>query len=441
MKGSADDPRSRHEGSPRLTGSLPWIELAIVAALVVVGGLFAAADASVTALPEARMRAIIESEGDHDALQRVLADPHVILSRFLVGRVVCTVAAAVLLTHAIERITPYGPVIAAAGVFLSYGLLAEIAQSLVRRRATEVSEILLRIVRPFEIAVLPLAAPLSGIGRLVASLDRRPGAESDPLERARIAEREVEFLIEKGQKQGVFPDGALLQAAVEFKRTVVSKVMVPRTRMVALELKTPLIRVLERISAEGHSRYPIYDGKLDEIVGLLYVKDLFRLDVQGKLVSTSLADLARKPVLYVQANQEVDEILKEMRTKRLHMAIVVDEFGGTAGLVTLEDILEILVGEIRDELDEEEPMQDLGNGHLLVDAALPIGELEQKMGVELPHRDDRPIVSVGGLVMEQLGHVPSPGTRVRIGDIDLVIREADERRVRRIEVMRHVEGG
>src|SRR5207249_179785 len=131
-------------------------------ALVVVGGLFAAADASVTALPEARLRAIIESEGDHDALKRVLADTHTILARFLVGRVVCTVAAAGVLTHTLEQVTRYGPLLAAAIVFLSYGLLAEIAQSLVRRRATEISEILLRIVRPFEIAVLPLAAPLAG---------------------------------------------------------------------------------------------------------------------------------------------------------------------------------------------------------------------------------------------------------------------------------------
>jgi CBS domain containing-hemolysin-like protein len=140
----------------------------------------------------------------------------------------------------------------------------------------------------------------------------------------------------------------------------------------------------------------------------------------------------------VQENQEVEEVLKEMRTKRLHMAIVVDEFGGTAGLCTLEDILEILVGDIRDELDEDEPIQETTEGHLLVDAAVPVGEVEQKLGVELPHRDGS-FVSIGGLIMEQLGRVPSPGTKVRIGDVDLVVRDADERRVRRIEVMRHVE--
>ncbi|GAC1550277.1 MAG: hemolysin family protein [Polyangiales bacterium] len=414
------------------------LEFAVVAVCIVVGALFAAADAAVTALPESRLRALISDDpGKHQAMRRVLADTHTVLARFLVGRVVCTVVAAVVLTRALAGWT-YGALLGGIAVVLAYGILAEVAMSLVRRRASELAEVLLRIVRPFEIAVLPLAAPLAILGRSIASLDRRPRADSDPQESARIAEREVEFLIEKGQRSGVLQDGDLLQAAVEFKKIVVAQVRVPRTRMVALEVKTPLLRVLELISAEGHSRYPIYDGKIDEVVGLLYVKDLFRLDREGKLASKTLADLARKPVLYVQENQEVDAVLKEMRTKALHMAVVVDEFGGTAGLVTLEDILELLVGDIRDELDDEEPMQDLGGGRLLVDAAVPVNELEQRMGVELPHRDGS-FVSVGGLVMEQLGRVPVAGTVVRVGALDLVIREADERRVRRIEVVRHVD--
>ena len=417
---------------------MPVLEFAVVAVCIVVGALFASADAAVTALPESRLRALISDDpGKHQEMRRVLADTHTVLARFLVGRVVCTVVAAVVLTRALAGWT-YGALLGGIAVILAYGILAEVAMSLVRRRASELAEVLLRVVRPFEIAVLPLAAPLAILGRSIASLDRRPRTDSDPQESARIAEREVEFLIEKGQRSGVLQDGDLLQAAVEFKKIVVAQVRVPRTRMVALEVKTPLLRVLELISAEGHSRYPIYDGKIDEVVGLLYVKDLFRLDREGKLASKTLADLARKPVLYVQENQEVDAVLKEMRTKALHMAVVVDEFGGTAGLVTLEDILELLVGDIRDELDDEEPMQDLGGGRLLVDAAVPVNELEQRMGVELPHRDGS-FVSVGGLVMEQLGRVPVAGTVVRVGALDLVIREADERRVRRIEVVRHVD--
>ena len=420
------------------------MDVAAVIGCVVIGGLFAAADAAVTALPEARLRALVENASDsssRSALRRVLQDTDTILARFLVGRVVCLVVAASVGTRALDARAPgWGPIVAAAGVIVLYTLIAEIFTTLVRRRATELAELLLTIVRPFEFMVWPLAAPLALVGRLVARMDRNRATPSDPAENARIAEAEVEYLIEKGQEAGVLEHGNLLQAAVDFKHTVVSKVLVPRTRIVALELKTPLLRVLELISSEGHSRYPIYDGRIDDIIGLLYVKDLFRLDREGKLASTTLADLARKPVLYVQENQEVNTVLKEMRTKRLHMAIVVDEFGGIVGMVTLEDILELLVGDIRDELDEEDPKEvpisDLGNGRLLVDAACPVDELEQRMGVQLPERNG--FVSVGGLLMEQLGKVPATGTVVRMGPVDLVVREADERRVRRIEVVRHL---
>ena len=418
------------------SASVPLFDLLGVGACVVIGGLFAAADAAVTALPEARLRALVQNADADSSLRRLMDDGHTILARYLVGRVVCLVVAAVVATRALDRVNPtWGPPLAAGGVVLAYTVLAEISSTLIRRHATEVAELLLTIVRPFEIAVLPVAAPLAWIGRAIAGVDRKGAVDSDPAESARIAEAEVEFLIEKGHESGVLEHAELLQAAVDFKRTIVSQVMVPRTRMVGLEMKTPLLRVLEMISAEGHSRYPIYDARIDEIVGLLYVKDLFRLDREGKLANKTLSDLARKPVLFVQENQDVDTVLKEMRGRRLHMAIVVDEFGGTAGLVTLEDILEILVGDIRDELDDEDPMQDLGDGRLLVDAAVPVDELEQRLGVELPQRNG--FVSLGGLVMEQLGKVPEQGTVVRMGPVDLVIRDADERRVRRIEVVPH----
>ncbi len=415
---------------------VPIPELVGVVGCILVGGLFAAADAAVSALPEARLQALVEN-GRSPALKRILEDSHTLLARFLVGRVVCIVVAAVVATRALDPSFPrFGPLIASSTVIVLYGLLVEVATTLVRRRAADVAGTLLSLVRPFELALLPLAAPLAMIGRALAAADNRRAPATDPEETARIAAAEVEYLIEKGQESGVLEAGELLQAAVEFRHTLVSEVKVPRTRMVAIELRTPLLRVLEIISSEGHSRFPIYDARIDDVVGLLYVKDLFRLDREGKLASTTLQDLARKPVLYVQESQDVNAILKEMRAKRLHMAIVVDEFGGTAGLVTLEDILELLVGEIRDELDEEDPMQDLGDGRMLVDAAIPVGEVEQRMGIELADRGGS-FVSLGGLVMEQLGKVPTTGTILRVGPVDLVVREADERRVRRIEVVRH----
>ncbi len=420
-----------------------WPSLAAVLGFVVVGALFATADSSVTSLPEARLHAMASTEEDHHALKRYAANRANVLARLLVGRVVCQVAAAVILTTVFQPHWPvYGPLIAFQIVAFAYVVLAEIATSAARARATTMANPLLQIVRPFELAMIPLAAPLAYLGRRVSDAIGKPPRASDPEDAARnaeIAEKEVEYLIEEGQRTGTLNHADLLQAAVEFKGRVAAEVMVPRTKMSALELKTPLTRVLELITAEGHSRYPVYDGRVDDVLGLVYVKDLFRVVREGSLEKTTLEALVRKPVLYVQEQQEVSDILRDMRQRRLHMAIVVDEHGGTSGLVTLEDILELLVGDIRDELDDEEQVQDLGGGRLLVDAALSVETLSNRLGVPFPETNG--VVSVGGLVMEQLGKVPSTGTVVRVGQVELVVRDADERRVRRIEVVAHEDSG
>lgn len=416
--------------------------LGAVLGCILLGALYATADAAVNAIPEARLHAMVGEEGDeeharqHAALRRFLEDPGVVLARLLVGRVLCTVGAAVLGAWAIDAWFPkYGPLIAFAVVAVAYTAIVEVVTSVARARANDLAEPLLRIVRPFELAMIPIAAPLAFLGSKVTGAFARTSRPSDPAETARIAEKEVEYLIEEGQRTGALGHAELLQAAVDFKGTLVREVMVPRTKMVALDLKTPLARALEIITVEGHSRYPVYDGRVDDIVALLYVKDLFKVVRERQLSATTLEAIVRKPVLFVQEQQEVSTILREMRQKRLHMAVVVDEYGGTTGLVTLEDILELLVGDIRDELDDEEQVQDLGGGRLLVDAALSVDELSTRLGVELPEADG--FVSVGGLVMEQLGEVPKAGTIVKVGNVDLVVRDADERRVRRIEVVSH----
>lgn len=409
---------------------------------ICVGALFAAADAAVTALPEARLRAMIETADEpKPALERALTDPPALLSRLLVGRVVCIVGASVLGAIALHRAYPrFGAVLALAVVALAYTMIAEIVTSVVRTRAVELAPTLLTVVRPLEIAVLPLALPVGWIGGWVSRAFPVPTRPSDPAHQARIAEAEVEFLIEQGQKTGAIPgeDAERLQAAFDFKGKVAEDVLVPRTRMIAFSIATPLARVLERIVVEGHSRYPVYDQRIDDIIGLLFVKDLFRIVREGKLETTTLTSLVRKPVLAVQENQPVADILKEMRQRRQHLAVVLDHHGGTAGLVTLEDILELLVGEIRDELDEDDAVHALGEGRLLVDAAISVDEVSERMGVTLP--EGQGFVSIGGLLMEHLGKVPEAGATLRLGPVEFVVREADERRVRRVEIRPVVDG-
>jgi putative hemolysin len=417
---------------PSLGGSI-----AAVLGCVFVGSLFAMADAAVGSIPEARLRAMVGTDQHaHVALRRFADHRNEVLARLLVGRVVCIVGGAVTAASAFHPRWPvYGPLFSFLLMGVAYTVTAEITTSLARARSTAWANALLQVVRPLELLMIPLAAPLGALGRRIAEASEQNGRASDPesAERdAEIAEREVEFLIEEGQRKGTLDHADLLQAAVDFKGRLAAEVMVPRTKMTALELRTPLPKVLETITGDGHSRYPVYDGRIDDIIGLLYVKDLFKVVREGKLGSTSFESLVRKPVLHVQEQQEVSEILRDMRGRRQHLAIVVDEHGGTSGLVTMEDILELLVGDIRDELDDEEQVQDLGNGRLLIDAAISVEALSNRIGVVLPESNGA--VSVGGLLMEQLGRVPEAGQVVSFGPLELVVRDADERRVRRIEV-------
>lgn len=416
--------------------------LATVLGCVLVGSLFAMADAAVSSIPDARLRALVDTdEHDHGALRRFVNNRNAVLARLLVGRVVCIVGGAVTAASAFHPRWPvYGPLFSFQLVGIAYTVCAEVTTSMARARALDWANGLLQLVRPLELLMIPLAAPLEFLGHHVTEAFEQRGRPSDPQDAERdaeIAEREVEFLIEEGQRKGTLDHADLLQAAVDFKGRLAAEVMVPRTKMTAIELHTPLSRVLEMITGDGHSRYPVYDAKIDDIIGLLYVKDLFKVVREGRLESTPFDALVRKPVLHVQEQQEVSEILRDMRSRRQHLAIVVDEHGGTSGLVTMEDILELLVGEIRDELDEEDQVQDLGGGRLLVDAALSVDALSDRLGVSIPESNGA--VSVGGLLMEQLGKVPTTGTVVNFGTLQFVVRDADERRVRRIEVVAHPE--
>jgi CBS domain containing-hemolysin-like protein len=288
-------------------------------------------------------------------------------------------------------------------------------------------------LRPLELLVLPFASPLSILGRMAS---RWLGPESPP--DAKVTETEVQWVVAEGQKHGSLgPEPAeMIRNVLELKDLVARDVMVPRTSVCAIEIDTPLAEVLRFVSSEGHSRFPVYRDKVDNIVGLLYAKDLFRLLKDDKTQSTPLGDLMRAQVNFVPETQGVSSVLREMRARRLHMAIVIDEFGGVSGIVTLEDILEIIVGDIRDEYDTEEaPIQDLGEGRLLADAAVSVSDLSAYLGAEFPDSSD--YESLGGMLLHQAGKVPEVGAVIEAFGLSFVVRDGDEKRIIRVEIIRH----
>jgi magnesium and cobalt exporter, CNNM family len=418
-------------GSPGLPLPAWTVGAAVLAALV--GSLFAAGDAALTTLPEGRLQALVAMDDPMGfAFRRYGHDRLRVLSRWLVGRVVTISLAAALLADFADSYfsTRIGPLVAMAGAVVTYGTFAEIFGTLARRRPEQVGALALRFLWPLEWAVVPLAEPLAVLGRFIA----RRFPEEPSADAARLTENEVEWVVAEGEKSGALAEepAEMIRNVLDFKDQMAREVMVPRRKIVGFEAGTPLEKVIGVVSTEKHSRYPVYRETLDNVVGLLYAKDLFAIVRDGQIGKTALVDLLRSPVLFVAESQPAASVLREMRARRLHMAVVSDEFGGTGGLVTLEDVIEQIVGDIEDEYDEEAQIEDLGDGRFVADATIPLADLAARLGKELP--SDGEFESLGGLITHRAGRVPAVGSIIKINDMKLTVREADETRVVKVEI-------
>jgi CBS domain containing-hemolysin-like protein len=254
-----------------------------------------------------------------------------------------------------------------------------------------------------------------------------------------LAELTVEHVIGQGEETGTIGQeyAQMLRSVLEFRNTVAREIMVPRTQVVAFEVETGIDDVLEHVIESGHSRYPVYRGQIDQVEGILYAKDLFKVlqgahDASGIL----LQDIIRKPVFFAAESQKIGVLLREMQRRRSHLAVVVDEFGGAAGIVTLEDIVEEIVGEIQDEHDEEAPLvYERAPGHYFVDAGISVYDLEEQLGEPICE-DKSDFDSLGGMLVHLVGQVPAIGESLQAGPYRVVVLDADERRVRRVEMVR-----
>jgi CBS domain containing-hemolysin-like protein len=250
-----------------------------------------------------------------------------------------------------------------------------------------------------------------------------------------VTEEDIQTLMQEGEEEGIIgrEEHDMIDGVLELGDTRVREIMVPRTAMRALEKETPLAAVLSFVVREEHSRIPVYEGDLDHIIGVLYTKDLLRHwgAVAGQV---RLADLLR-PAFFIPEAKPAHDLLTEFKLRRVHMAIVVDEFGGTAGLVTIEDVLEEIVGEIRDEYDTDEPapMERLPDGDLLFDGRATVDEVEEALGSPLPRGE---FDTLAGFLAKSLGRIPARGEQVRTGGTVFTVAEADARRVSRVRAGR-----
>jgi putative hemolysin len=412
----------------------------------ILAGVFACADTALTSVSEARLGALAtEASRFREALQRAVTRRGALQARFVAGRVLALSIAAGAFGYwlAAPGHDPAGrALVAALGLFL-VALIIEAASVMGRRAHDTLLPWLIVLLRPLEMALAPLAFVTAG----VASLTKWRQVANP-----KVDEREMELVVDQGERSGALQQepAELIRNVLEFSELTARDAMVPRMHVEAIKLDTPLDEVLRIVTETGHSRYPVYRADMDDIFGVLCAKDLFQvLSVRPSLSSPpsalsgavaavraeKLLDIVREPVKFVAESQPLSGLLREMRQERQHLAIVVDEYGGTSGIVTLEDVLEEIVGDIQDEYDVDEvPIVDLGQGRLIADAAVLVSDLSAYLGSDLDPEGQYD--SLGGMLTDKIGRVPTVGTSIPAGELRFIVRESDEKHISKVEIVR-----
>jgi putative hemolysin len=423
------------------------VEVLLIGLLILVNGFFAGAELAVLTARRGRLQALAGRDRRAAALLRVKSDPDRFLATVQIGvTVVGTLASAVGGVAAIERLEPLFASIPSRAVqtlaeplavalvvstiaYLSLVVGELVPKSLAMRHAEAIA---LRVVRPIELISKlsrPLVAILTASSRLLLRLTggKEPGVRSGfhTLDDLRAIAAEAE-------EQGVVK-GDIVSGAIEFLDHDVREILTPRSRVDGIPAEAGPEEALRRVRESGHSRFPVYQGtNLDDILGFVYARDIYEATRGGQ--PFDLRSLTR-PVLLVPASKKASGLLAEMRTRRAHVAVVVDEHGTTVGLVTMEDLLEVIVGEIEDEHRDAEPrVRQHADGTLDVDGALPVRELNADWGLELPEAED--YVTVAGLVLSRLGAVPRGGERLEVVGRTVRVTAMEGHRIARISIGR-----
>ncbi len=411
-------------------GSADWLILAAIAVLFALSILTAMGETAFTKI--SRVRALtLEEEGVKGAsrLARLLEHPEWTLNIVLLIMMVSHFAVASLVAILVEEhFGGFGVVIGTVAEVIVFFTLAEVAPKTYAilhtdRAATRLSGFLwvvtrfppLRIITRLLIVVANVLLPGKGLKKGPYTSEEEIRTMADVAAQEEVIERE---------------ERRLIHSIFEFGDTVVREVMVPRPDMVMVEADATVDEAVEKFIGAGFSRLPVYRESADDIAGLVYLKDMVR-ELRENGAGTTIASLIR-PAVFVPEQKRVAELLREMQTDKFHMAIVVDEYGGTAGLVTLEDLLEEIVGEIVDEYDVEEPrVEQLGDGALRVAGRTSIDEVNELLDAELP---DTEWDTVGGLMFNLLGHVPVEGESVACQGIEFKAERIQGRRILTVHI-------
>ncbi len=404
--------------------------LLVLAAGLALSAFFAAAETALTVLPYARVSALARRGGraTRRAWRVWSVRPHRVLVTLLVGNTLVNIGISAVATEiALDIFGNKGIGIAVGLTTLAVLTFGEVTpKSLARADAETFSRWVIVPVAALEWLLTPVVVPLLAFSHLVARLRRVALAGTTTASRP----EDVRFLLSTARKEGHLSEvqHGMLEAVLRFEGAHVREVQVPRTDAVLLPDTLTLAEVEERVRTHGYSRYPVYHEHDDNIVGILLAKDLLRPEARTGAWTQFL-----QPPLFVPESKRVVELLREMRERRSHIALSIDEYGNLAGLVTLEDLLEMIVGDIQDEFDTAKPQwQPEGPKTWLVRGSLPLERLARLTGAPLPSAPD--YASVAGLLLELAGEIPAPGSLFRVGELNFQVVESSPRRIETVRV-------
>jgi putative hemolysin len=409
-----------------------WIEFSVLVLAFMLLSMAGLVDASLVKRQRLTIRELLEngaSNGnaeqgvDQGAELRSAVDVAMLLAVLVIGATATHLTARELSTLWLLAVLP-----AIMVLILTIGRLVPVA--VVDRFSLADSSGIQRIA----VLISALMGPFVMLLQAGASLLDRSAAEQraeSPLSGEGGEYRFEDEEVPSGERgDGPHDEHEMISGILSMESAFAREIMVPRPDVVAVALNTPVSDVVRVAQEAGHSRIPVYEDSIDRVRGIVYAKDLLRF-VNDDVASVELADLVR-PALFVPESKRVDDLLRDLQRARVHLAIVVDEYGGTAGLVTIEDIIEEIVGEIQDEYDRELPLYEFGpEGEVTVDGRMSVDELSEVIGLPMPETESD---TIGGLVARELGHIPEPGEFVYAGPVRIEVETVERRRVRTVRV-------
>jgi putative hemolysin len=426
----------------------PLVEITVIAFLIALNGVFVAAEIALVTVRRSRIRQLTD-EGDRRAkrVARMTERPGRLLATIqlgitFIGFLAAAFAGASLAGELADGLRGIGPLSGSADVIsllivtLIVSLVTIVFGELVPKTLAlaHAERYALALARPVDVLGVILAPVVWLLTTITHFVTRLIGVR-DVTDEA-ITSEELRILVERGSEQGTIEaeEEQMIGGVLELGERRAHEVMVARVDMVALAVDASLSEIIETIVGEGHSRIPVYEENIDNVIGMLYAKDLLPYLV-GEDRPPSIRRLLRTP-LFVPESMLVDDLLRSLQRRRVHIAIVLDEHGGTAGLVTIEDMLEEIVGEIQDEYDEEEPMiVPLGAHEARVDGRTDVDDMLEHFDATLEGDDQEEFDTVGGLVYHHIGGVPKVGDELVVDGLRLTVEATDGRRVRTVHVV------